>query len=530
MSKDARLWGRTAAALGTAAAMIMVGGCGGGDKAATDENGKPIVTIMSSKNSTTKINPDETKWFKELEAACDCTIKWDVVSVDAWQQQKNVVLTSGEVADISIGLFEQSDLAAYPYFEDLSDDLDKLPAVKKFFESRDYARKSATSVTDGKIYQIPNDVVSSGESNSTGQNLMINKAWLDKLGLEIPQTWDELTKVLEAFKTQDPNGNGKADEIPFNIRAMETQGFGWYSPFQLIDSTGISTAMTSQAGMEGVYVKDGKVGNFLQTDNFRKTVEYLRDLTAKGLIPKDGWSKDSSKWESELKSDGKTAITGMAINWNTASFGDLQDQYEMIPIPSATDDPADATAEQAQDASYNGLEIRADAPNKEAVFKVIEKMMDTDISVGQYFGDLGTYVEKIGDLHYKIKEDAFDGNSLLYGMGNRGYAYFPKGIKIENNPGEQFDRETRVYREQAPGLDSDDFWPGYVTPSDEDTKTLADNRTQLLNYVVTQTAQWVSEGGLDDTSWKEFQDKIKTLGVEDNIKLWQKWYDEYAKL
>ncbi|OZG65929.1 type 2 periplasmic-binding domain-containing protein [Bifidobacterium eulemuris] len=518
-------------AAGVAVAMLVgVTACGGSD-AAVDDSGKPIVTIMSTKNSLTKIDPAETQWFKELEAACDCTIQWDTVSVDAWQQQKAAVLTSGEVADISIALFGQSDLAGYPYFEDLSDDLDQLPSVKKFFEDRDYARKSATTM-DGNIYQIPNDVVSQGESNYTGQTFLINKTWLDKLGLDIPRTWDELTEVLRAFKTQDPNGNGEADEIPWNIRAMETSGFGWYSPFQLINSTGISTAMTmSPAGPEGIYAKDGKVGNFLQTENFRQVVEYLSELTSEGLIPQAGWTKDDSKWNSELQSDGETAITGMAITWDTTSFGGLSDQYVSIPVPSSSDDPADATAEQAQLASYDGIAIKADAPNKEAIFKVVEKMMDTDVSVAQFFGDLGEYVTKLGDKSYEIPQEQYDAVSAgEYGMGNRGYSYFPEGITIENNPVEHFDETTRIYRDQAPGLDSDDYWPGYVIPNDEDAKTLSDNRTQLLNYVVTQVSQWVSNGGLDDASWDEFQDRIKALGVEDNIALWQKWYDEYAKL
>lgn len=43
---------------------------------------------------------------------------------------------------------------------------------------------------------------------------MINKTWLDKLGLKVPDTIDELYNVLKAFKERDPNGNGRLDEIP----------------------------------------------------------------------------------------------------------------------------------------------------------------------------------------------------------------------------------------------------------------------------------------------------------------------------
>lgn len=41
--------------------------------------------------------------------------------------------------------------------------------------------------------------------------LWVRQDWLDKLGLEIPTTPDEVLEVAKAFTTQDPDGNGKAD-------------------------------------------------------------------------------------------------------------------------------------------------------------------------------------------------------------------------------------------------------------------------------------------------------------------------------
>lgn len=52
---------------------------------------------------------------------------------------------------------------------------------------------------------------------------MINKVWLDKLGLEVPTTLAELKEVLIAFRDGDPNGNGIQDEIPMDMYAIVTQ-------------------------------------------------------------------------------------------------------------------------------------------------------------------------------------------------------------------------------------------------------------------------------------------------------------------
>ncbi len=43
------------------------------------------------------------------------------------------------------------------------------------------------------------------------EGLAIRKDWLDKLGLQMPTTIDELFTVAQAFTTKDPDGNGKND-------------------------------------------------------------------------------------------------------------------------------------------------------------------------------------------------------------------------------------------------------------------------------------------------------------------------------
>lgn len=45
--------------------------------------------------------------------------------------------------------------------------------------------------------------------------LMIRKDWLDKYDLDIPQSIDDFLNALRAFRDNDPNGNGTADEVPF---------------------------------------------------------------------------------------------------------------------------------------------------------------------------------------------------------------------------------------------------------------------------------------------------------------------------
>ena len=61
---------------------------------------------------------------------------------------------------------------------------------------------------------------------------VINKTWLDQLGLEVPTTVDEFTECLKAFRDAgDLNGNGIADEVPLATRFGSDDTFGSYDIF-----------------------------------------------------------------------------------------------------------------------------------------------------------------------------------------------------------------------------------------------------------------------------------------------------------
>ena len=240
---------RLLASIAAVATMVTTFAACGNKQATTDENGKPIVNILVRRNVTDHPMQD-TQYTKDLEAACDCTIKWQEVSDNAWGQQKSAKMAASEFPDIGLSLFSMVDAAKYStYFEDLKPHLDKMPNVKKFLKAQPGAAKY---VTDGtKIAMLPSDRGKGYEVSGT--HMFINKTWLDKLGLQMPTTWDELENVLDAFKTQDPNGNGKADEVPMNIRSL---GFGLWSPLALMNSEGVVTVNIPRIALESHGDKD----------------------------------------------------------------------------------------------------------------------------------------------------------------------------------------------------------------------------------------------------------------------------------
>ncbi len=72
---------------------------------------------------------------------------------------------------------------------------------------------------DGEIYSVFNKY-------EGGTMPTIRADWLEKLGLDVPQTLDEFYTVLKAFKEQDPDGNGVDDTYGLSTAGLyDIQGF-----------------------------------------------------------------------------------------------------------------------------------------------------------------------------------------------------------------------------------------------------------------------------------------------------------------
>ena len=87
------------------------------------------------------------------------------------------------------------------------------PNLKRIIES-DPDVKKQIALDDGTIYMFPLLKLDALKLNATSV-LIMRQDWLDKLNLKVPTNIDEWYTVLKAFKEQDPNGNGKPDELPF---------------------------------------------------------------------------------------------------------------------------------------------------------------------------------------------------------------------------------------------------------------------------------------------------------------------------
>ena len=183
---------------------------------------------------------------------------------------------------------------------------------------------------DGHIYGFANYAKNPVSNNP--ERMWINKAWLEKLDLEVPETTEELKDVLIAFRDGDPNGNGIADEIgAYGIR----HGYGQDIIPCLMNSF-VETSWNN-GRMNGGLAVDQQTGEkviapFI-TEGWKDGLKYLNDLYAEGVLSPEIFSDDEPKYKDTLNSNpGIVGLTNMQYN-TTITDEEIRAQYTyLVPL------------------------------------------------------------------------------------------------------------------------------------------------------------------------------------------------------
>lgn len=234
----------------------------------------------------TKIGSVGYNFYKDLTGVglWQPYVEWNGGST--YKEQLNLRIASKDLPDIFHPVDLGSSLAENGALLDLTD---ILPRTKLWESVPSYVwdmLKSVDPTGQGRIWGTP------AVSSYAKHGAMIRQDWLDKLGLEMPKTQEELIEVLRAFKTQDPNGNGLADEIPAGGR----QGATWMD--YLFNEYGV----VLNEGKPTWDLYDGELTYSAVTKNMRDALEFVRDLYAEGLIDEETLLNSKSDWEGKIDS------------------------------------------------------------------------------------------------------------------------------------------------------------------------------------------------------------------------------------
>ncbi len=312
-------------------------------------------------------------------------------------EQLNLRIAAGEMPDIiQFVNGMETDLAKEGALLDLTDLLPEYaPHLWETVPAETWdVLKSYDPSGEGRIYMTPTIV------DYTRHSALIRQDWLDKLGLEIPTTQEEFVEVLRAFKTQDPNGNGVADEIPTGGREEAR----WMD--YLFSMYGI--AMWEGYPQWDIY--DGELTYSAVTPNMRDALEFISQLYQEGLLDPETLMNDKAAWDGKVNSDQ----VGVFFQWAEQSYSYALNIYNatgtkadwsVLPVISAEGYEGFYTQKPTVGAQF-GVKNTDDQERIEAAMKVLDAFGNQELWETLYLGPEGmiSYVDESGDRK-RLPED-----------------------------------------------------------------------------------------------------------------------------
>lgn len=519
-------------------ALLLAGCTGGGDTAAEIEDqsdeygfnqeGLPIVDetlSLTFGGSKAPLAPDysEMELVQQWEADTNIAIAWENLPDQVYAEKKNLMLASGDLPDVLFNtglsdaeIVENGSNGTLLPLEDLIDDY--APTLSAILDERPDIRAAITA-SDGHIYTLPS--VEELGLVAYPNFLFINTTWLDAVGLPMPTTIDEYHDALVAFATQDPNGNGVADEIPLSFR---TDSFA-ANPHDLIAALGGQPENNDHR-----IVRDGEVQFTADTDEYKAGVAGLADWYAEGLIDPESFSQDDVAYLSKGKAS--TEILGSFFWWELKEMvgDDRVDDYALVGILEGENGEKLASVSNNQEIGRGAMAITRENKYPAATMRWADRLFDPVMSAQSNWGPIGVTLEENAD-GILVQIPAAAGES----EGERRQRVAPGGPKVTT--AEDFvtvvapeprakERQDLVAEFYEPYQANEGYPP--VLLSNEELEQVSFATADINTLVKEKFASWIVDGAVED-EWDAYVSQLKSLGVDDVIATYQQAYDRFQE-
>jgi ABC-type glycerol-3-phosphate transport system substrate-binding protein len=543
------------AALAVATA-LAVAGCSSGDDSqdgAANEvsaDGKTVIDVFAPADPTT--NLDSNQVTKIISDKFKIQFKWQTTTFDAGpaKEKRQIALASGDYPDLFLLIpwvdgFTQAEVlklggqgVALPLEQLIKDNA---PNIQKALDSNKTLKEMSTA-PDGHIYALPQ--WSDCFHCTYPDKLWINSAWLKKLNLQVPKTTEDLRTVLRAFKTQDPNGNGKADEIPMSTDVQDSSLLGFLMNAFTYNPVGANNGVRSLLTLDG-----DKVVTTVNKPEWKEGLKYINSLYKEGLIDQGSFTQNAEALQA-LGNDPKAVRLGsVPVLWpgifvQLGSKDGRDKQYDAVPPLTGPGGKSYTGYNYPSSTGYTFM--LTNKASKEAQVAAI-KMLDYIYSdEGRKVSVMGP--EGVGWVKPRPGDVALDDKTKV-GYYRKGETEHPKNISwdamAQYNITLQYRNEqavpTDIYSDaglerrlfqatkQYEGHEDKSLWfpQTSVWPDPSLAGELATLQTNLNNYVTQNQLAFITGSKNIDTGWDEYVKGLDGTGMPRYLEIQQQAYDKY---
>jgi putative aldouronate transport system substrate-binding protein len=494
----------------------------------------------------------ETNWFTGFyEDKTNVHINFVQFPIDRFRERVNLAFASAEYLDYIVSqghantTYTRTEILKFvqqgvilPVQDLIQTDtihmkagLDTIPSLRESFQ-----------LPDGSIY-MPLSYGETYHAKFYGK-MWVNMVFLNNLNMQIPTTTQEFRDMLIAFKTRDPNRDGRPNDIVPMAGAIDN--------FSTKIDTFLMSAFVLDDGEDRVYLDNGKVtASFIQP-GFRDGLRYLAQLWSEGLIHQDTfvWNRDarlrfnSQRFESiigaipnNIHSQIGTRETGQPQRW--------LDYRPIAPLKGPNGLQITRHTYYLTDERNSGF-IPVTSKNPALVMRWLDWLYTEEglttyqyggKGVGWTDGDPGATGPAATPATIKPivlrQGDPLYGN-VVWGNGLPNYQT-QKWRNLLQQPADMMEPTGTGLERFLYYWTEQNYVPYGAPPSmlipplfyeEADAMAMANLRTTINTYVEESIARFVTGQMNVDRDWDRFQTELRNIGVDRYLKVIQDTYDK----
>ncbi|MCZ8521307.1 MULTISPECIES: extracellular solute-binding protein [Paenibacillus] len=302
----------------------------------------------------------DNRWTRIYEQELGIKIKYDwTAKGDLYQKKLGVAVASGNIPDVvKVNAQQLRLLTNKGLIQELSQVYEQYasPLTKDILSQEGSGPFDAATI-DGRLMAIP-------ETNSSidrAQLIWIRTDWLSRLGLQPPQTIDDVLAISKAFTSRDPDRNGQPDTFGLAV----TQNL--WDP-----AMGITGFMAGYGAFPNLWVKNssGELEYGGIQPEVKTALLELQNMYRSGQIDSEFGMKDSTKVGKQIAA-GKI---GMLYGEQWSAFGVQgsrgsapSSEWQAFPLVSKSGAPPQVPLRFS---TWQFYAVRKDVPHPEAVVQL----------------------------------------------------------------------------------------------------------------------------------------------------------------
>jgi putative aldouronate transport system substrate-binding protein len=495
------------------------------------------------------INLETNDFTKNLEKQFNVNFEWSIVPYVGAKEQRQISLASGKYADAYIlttyiDQFSQADVLRYGkqgLFIPLNELIDRYAPHVKAAMDKNATLKAFNTAPDGNIYGLV--AYSECFHCSYPNKMWLNTKWLKQLNLDMPRTTDEFKKVLEAIQTRDPNGNGKADEVPLS---GSTEDFG----VRVIPY--LMNGFIYDDDRNYLSLTKGKVDTVADKPEWKEGLTYIKTLYDEGLIDPGAFTQNADAFR-KIGDNADAEILGAGAAMHPLIFVDTgpgnSRGSDYNPVPPLVGPHSSYAVHNTIGVTPGAKFVITDKASEEARIALI-KMVDymftpegqANAEVGKEGLDWRRPIEGEKALgsnvspaftRIPVKEGDKPNNA---GWGGMGHFYMPKEYRDSWVQGTDIyapdGYERRLYEATLiyEGKEPEELFPIWsVWIDSREAEEASFLQTSLKNYIEENALQFITGNKNLNEDWDSYVQGLADMQVDRYVAIMQKAYDVSIK-